>query len=156
MTKEHPLFLELCNGLLWHRTSAECLRKIRQDGFIKPGGDGVDRWGQYVCLQLNGVSLFDFTSEGEEKVLREFVKWRQFLGDKSPVTVYLGMKPESLNDSLVRYPENKNRTTTGNIIPWVEVCHCGSIPTSAIVSYLLIGTYTQCCSAAKVLFYKVF
>ena len=138
MAREHPLFLELRNGLLWHRTSTESLRKIRQDGFIKPGGDGVDRWGQYVCLQLNAISLFDFTSEGEGKVLDQSMKWQQFLGDKSPVTVLLGMKPEPLNGCLVRYPDNKNRTTTDNIIPWVEVCHCGPIPTSAIISYLLV------------------
>jgi hypothetical protein len=134
----HPLFLELRNGLLWHRTSVESFRKIRQDGFIKPGGDGIDRWGKYVCLQLNATSLFDFTSENEEKILGESEKWQQFLGDKSPVTVFLGMKPEPLSDCLVRYPENMKRTTTGNIIPWVEVCHCGPIPTSAIVSYLLV------------------
>jgi hypothetical protein len=38
---------------------------------------------------------------------------------------------------LTPYPENKE-STTGNVIPYVEVCHCGAIPMSAVVSYLLL------------------
>jgi hypothetical protein len=49
----------------------------------------------------------------------------------------LGIERSKLPDKLIRYPESK-QGTTGNVIPWVEVCHCGPIPTSAIVSYLLV------------------
>ncbi len=134
----HPLFVELRNGLLWHRTSAEEYRRIRTDGFIKPNDGRINRWGKpYACQELRGVSLFDFTTESEDNVLWEAIKWQQFLGDADPVTVLLGMEANKLPGKLIRYPENK-QGTTGNVIPSVEVCHCGEIPVSAIVSHLLV------------------
>jgi hypothetical protein len=134
----HPLFMQLRNGLFWHRTSTEDYRRIRADGFIKPNNGRINRWGQrYACQELGGISLFDFTSESEDKVLWEAIKWQQFLGDADPVTVLLGMEPDKLPGKLIRYPDNKTGTT-GNVIPWVEVCHCGVIPVSAIVSNLLV------------------
>jgi hypothetical protein len=133
-----PLFKELRNGMLWHSTSAEHYRRIRTDGLIKPNDGRIDRWGKpYACQQLDAVSLFDFTTEPEDKVLGESFKWQQFLGDFDPVTVVLGIERSKLSGKLIPYPESK-QGTTGNVIPWVEVCHCGPIPTSAIVSYLLV------------------
>ena len=61
----------------------------------------------------------------------------QFLGDVDPVTVLIGMEANKLLGKLIRYPENK-RGTTWNVIPSVEVCHCGEIPVLAIVSHLLV------------------
>jgi len=135
---EHPLFRELRNGLLWHRTSPNDYRQIQIDGTIKPNDGRINRWGQeYACQQLGSVSLFDFTTELEEKVIWEAFKWQQFLGDFDPVTILLGIEPSKLTGRLIPYPQNKEGTT-GNIIPWVEVCHCGPISTSAITSYLLV------------------
>ena len=134
----HPLWVELRNGLLWHRTGTKEYRQIRADGFIKPNDGRVNRWGgPYACQQLGGLSLFDFTTQSESKVLGEVVKWRQFLGDVGPVTVLLGLDMSRLVGRLVPYPNNKEGTT-GNVIPWVEVCHCGPIPVSAVVSYILV------------------
>jgi hypothetical protein len=135
----HPLFKQLRNGLLWHRTSGNDYRRINADGIIKPNDGRIDRWGgrPYACQQLGAVSLFDFTTQAEDKVLWEAVKWQQFLGDFDPVTVLLGIERSKLSGKLIPYPENK-QGTTGNVIPWVEVCHCGPIPTSAIVSCLLV------------------
>jgi hypothetical protein len=41
---------------------------------------------------------------------------------------------------LVAYPENRDITPSecSGPIPWVEVCHFGSIPVSAIASHLLV------------------
>jgi hypothetical protein len=39
----HPLFKELRNGLLWHRTSIEEYRRIEVDGTIKPNDRRIDR-----------------------------------------------------------------------------------------------------------------
>lgn len=142
---EHPVFKELRNGLLWHRTSVEDYRLIQEDGVIKPNDGRVDRWEKpYACQQLGAVSLFDFTTQPEEKVLWEAIKWQQFLGDFSPVTVFLGLQRTKLTGRLIPYPDNKEGTT-GNVIPWVEVCHCGPIPTSTVISYLLVCPvdYTQ-------------
>jgi len=134
----HPLWLELRNGMLWHRTGVREYWQICADRFIKPNDGRVNRWGgQYACQQLGGLSLFDFTTQPESKVLGEVIKWRQFLGDVGPVTVLLGLDRSRLVGRLIPYPNNKEGMT-GNVIPWVEVCHCGPIPISAVVSYLLV------------------
>jgi hypothetical protein len=138
MHAEHPLFNELRNGLLWHRTSPGDYRQIQVDGLIKPNDGRINRWGQrYACQQLGAVSLFDFTTESEEKILFEACKWHSFLGEFNPVTVLLGIGRSKLAGKLIPYPQNKEGTT-GNVIPWVEVCHCGSISISAVTSYLLV------------------
>jgi hypothetical protein len=145
----HPLFRELRNGLLWHRTSTKDYRKMRADGAIKPNDGRVNRWGRpYACQQLGGISLFDFTTQSEERVLGEAIKWRQFLGDSGPLTMLLGLEKSRLSGRLVSYPANKEGTT-GNVIPWVEVCHCGPIALSAVVSHLLVcsadyGRFSVC------------
>jgi len=132
---DHPLFRELRNGLLWHRTSADEYRHIRVDGAITPNDGRIDRWGKpYACQQLGGISLFDFSTESEERVLWEAIKWQQFLGDSDPVTILLGLDRDKLTGRLIPYPQNKEGTT-GNVIPWVEVCHCGPIPASMVISY---------------------
>src|SRR4051794_28342604 len=101
MDAEHPLFKELRNGLLWHRTSPDDYRQIRIDTAIKANDGRINRWGQeYACQQLGGISLFDFTTESEEKILWEAVKWYQFLGDFDPVTVLLGIEPNKLTGKL--------------------------------------------------------
>jgi hypothetical protein len=41
---------------------------------------------------------------------------------------------------VIPYPANLVGTT-GNVIPWVEVCHCGPIPISAVVCYLLVYSF---------------
>lgn len=134
----HPLFMELRNGLLWHRTSPEDFRRIQMDGAIKPNDGRINRWGQrYACQQLGATSLFDFTTAPEADVLFQAIKWQQFLGDFDPVTVLLGLGRNKLPGRLIPYPQNKEGTT-GNVIPWVEVCHCGPIPLSAVTSYLLV------------------
>jgi hypothetical protein len=138
INSDHPLWRELRNGLLWHRTSATDYRQIRAEGFIKPNDGRVNRWGgPYACQQLGGVSLFDFSSQPEDLIFGEVHKWRPFLGNAGPVTVFLGLEKGRLPGKLSPYPENKEGTT-GNVIPWVEVCHCGAIPISAATSYLLV------------------
>ncbi len=137
----HPLLPILRNGLLWHRTSTKEYRQIRADGFIKPNDGRVNRWGgQYACQQLGGISLFDFTTHPEPLILGEAIKWQQFLGDAGPVTVILGVDKNRLQSRVIPYPANKEGTT-GNVIPWVEVCHCGPISVSAVVCYLLVCSF---------------
>lgn len=144
ITAAHPLFKELRNGLLWHRTSPADYRRIRIDQAIKPNDGRINRWNQiYACQQLGGISMFDFTTAPEEDVLWQSFKWQQFLGDFDPVTILLGMDRAKLPGKLVPYPQNKEGTT-GNVIPWVEVCHCGQIPLSTVISYLLVCPVDYC------------
>jgi hypothetical protein len=135
----HPLFRELRNGLLWHRTSPTDYRQIQVDGVIMPNNGRVKRWSAppYACQQLGAISLFDFTTYPEEEVLEEAIRWQQFLGDFDPVTVLLGIEPSKVTGKLIPYPLNKERTT-GYVIRYVELCHCGPIPTTAVISYLLV------------------
>lgn len=132
----HPLFRELRNGLLWHCTCRENFIQIRTDGFIK-FNQGRAKWGPYACQELGGVSLFDFTTQPEDRVIESLHKWQQFLGCGKTVTIVIGLERKLLPGALTSYPDNC-KDTTGNVIPWVEVCHQGNIPVSAIATYLLV------------------
>ena len=145
----HPLFRELRNGLLWHCTSPEEYFQIRTCGFIKPNKSPDGKYGRLpsACQALDGVSLFDFTSESEARVLDTPHKWQQFLGCAEPLTVILGLKRDRLHGRLVTYPENRDITRSlrcSDPIPCVEVCHCGQIPISAITCYLIVFTCNHC------------
>lgn len=138
------LFLELRNAMLWHVTSPEALRAIRSDGFIRPLSPGDrNRWNgdrPYACQTLGAVCLFDFTSYSVQQVLSSVDRWGGFLVSCTPVTVAIGMNLNALPGRIVRYPENRDTTPkdSGGPIPWVEVCHVGLIPASAIAAYLLV------------------
>jgi hypothetical protein len=145
----HPLFRELRNGLFWHCTSPAEYLQIRACGFIKPNPSPNGKYGTRpsACQELGGVSLFDFTTESEARVLDTPDKWRQFLRCAKPLTVILGLKPDRLLGRLVTYPENRDITSSlncGGPIPWVEVCHCGQIPISAVTCYLLVCAVDFC------------
>jgi len=138
----HPLFAELRKKLLWHCTSAMNFRKICGDGFIRPIEGTSNRWSNrpYACQTLGAVCLFDFTTESSEKVLSAANRWQQFVGSEKPATVLLGLDERKLPGRIVRYPENRDTTPeeSSGPIPWVEVCHVGPIPVSAVVSHLLV------------------
>jgi hypothetical protein len=145
----HPLFRVLRNGLLWHCTSPDEHLQIRVCGFIKPNKSPDGKYGRRpsACQALDGVSLFDFTSESEARVLDTPHKWQQFLGCAKPLTVILGLKKDRLLANLVSYPENRDITSQlecDGPIPWVEVCHRGQIPISAITCYLLVCAADYC------------
>lgn len=139
----HPLFKQLRNGLLWHCTSSREFLQIQKDGCIKLNDGRVKKWGNkpYACQELGGVSLFDFSSQPEDKVLSSADRWQQFFAcgknENCPATVVIGLNPKQIANTLTPYPENK-QGTRGNVIPWVEVCHCGNVQNSAFVMYLLV------------------
>jgi hypothetical protein len=138
----HPLFRELRNGMLWHCTSPKEFLQIQTDGFIKPNDGQVGKYGtrRSACQELQAISLFDFTTQSAERVLGAADKWQQFLGCARPLTIVVGFARPGLPGRLVAYPENRGITPCecSGPIPWVEVCHCGSIPVSAIASHLLV------------------
>ncbi|MEO8427361.1 MAG: hypothetical protein ABI651_09645 [Verrucomicrobiota bacterium] len=72
-----------------------------------------------------------------EQILETANDWQQFVWDKNPVTIIMGLDRALLADRLVPYPENKVNTR-GNVIPYVEVCHRGTIPLCAAMRYLLV------------------
>ena len=124
--------------MLWHCTSALEFRQIKADGLIKPS-DGSHKWGRHACQQNGAVPLFDFTTPTLDIIFEDHMlqKWPQFLGCAKPLTMVLGLDKAQLPGELIPYPRNKEGNN-GNIIPWVEVCHRGAIPFSAIARYLLI------------------
>lgn len=145
----HPLYRALRNGLLWHCTSPQEYLQIRTCGFIKPNPSPVGKYGRLpsACQALDGVSLFDFESQPETRVLESRDKWQQFLGCAEPLTIILGLNLDRLPGRVVRYPELRDITRPLNCtdpIPWVEVCHCGQIPIFAIARYLLVCAVDYC------------
>ncbi len=138
---QHPLFRLLRKGL-WHCTSPSEYRQIYKDGFIKPNDGRLQKWGpeKYACQELGGISLFDFESHIEKDIWSQAAKWKQFLGCAKPVTIMIGLDKGKFTGKCVNYPEIEEGTT-GNFIPFVEVCHCGPIPTIAISSCVLVFPY---------------
>jgi hypothetical protein len=139
---DHPLVRELRNGLLWHCTGPKEFLQIQADRFIKPNDGPVGKYGprRSACQELKAISLFDFTTHSEARVLETADRWRQFLGCAEPLTVVVGLARPRLPGRLVAYPENRDSTLdeSSGPIPWVEVCHCGPIPVSAIACHLLV------------------
>jgi hypothetical protein len=149
LTASHPLFRELRKSFLWHCTSVSEFEQIRRDAFIKPNDGRVQKWGSRLpaCQQFDAISLFDFASQSEEKVLSAASRWHQFLACDTPLTIVLGVDRSRVTGKLVAYPENKDRQQSADAlgpIPWVEVCHCGPIPMAAVSKYVVIfsGDYS--------------
>jgi hypothetical protein len=139
VTSTPGLFAELRKGL-WHCTSPIEYRQILQAGAIKPNDTGSHKWGPdpYACQQLGAVSLFDFQTPTKAQVLQTADRWAPFVCmGAHHTTVVIGLDREKLQKKLVPYPANKVNTT-GAVIPFVETCHCGPIPTTAITQCLLV------------------
>jgi len=138
ITENSRLFCELRQGL-WHCTSAPEFRQILKDGSINPNDGRVKKWSQsYACQQLGGVSLFDFQAPTDQQVIETANRWGPFVYSSARrTTVVIGLSRTALQAKLVPYPKNKVNTT-GNVIPYVETCHCGPIPITAITKCLLI------------------
>jgi hypothetical protein len=138
----HLLFQTLRNGMLWHCTSPQEFFQMQDDGYMKPNREKTGKYGNQrsACQELDAVSLFDFTTRSEDQVLGTADRWQQFLGCAKPLTILIGLSPEKVPGKLIYYPENRDRTSqkSSGPIPWVEVCHCGPIPTSGFASYLLV------------------
>jgi hypothetical protein len=142
------------HGALWHRTSIDSLRAILASGGIKPN-DGSrsytyrDSQNSYGRL-FGAVSLFDFDSEGEERILNEECKWGQFLTDRGNLTVIIQLDRSLLSgDGRLKLPAEITGTSGPRIqtdlgegysvvIPWVEAAYHGVIPTSAFRRYLIV------------------
>lgn len=135
ITANLPIFSELRQGL-WHCTSPNSFRQILRYGSIKPAT--VSRWGTKpnACQELGAVSLFDFQTPQEDRVIETVDRWGPFVLEHC-TTVLVGLNRTVLEANLVPFPKNEVNTT-GNVIPYVETCHCGSIPTTAITKCLLV------------------
>ena len=139
ITTNSRLFSDLRQGL-WHCTSPSEYRQILRDGSIKPNDGRVKHWRghPYACQQLGAVSLFDFQTPTEQEVLETADLWGPFICNFAHrTTVVVGLSRRELEPKLLPYPENKVHTT-GNVIPYVETCHCGPIPITVITKCLLI------------------
>lgn len=137
LNEGHPLFRELRSEHFWHCTTATIYRQILADGFVKPNDGSIRKFKEGACEALGGVALFDFHTEPMERVLSEKLNWSGFLNCGGAATVAIGFLAVDLPGKLTRYPDNLN--STGKMaIPWVEVCHQGSIPLSAATRFLVI------------------
>ena len=139
ITATPPLFSELRKGL-WHCTSPNEFRHILRDRFINPNDGRGSKWGprKYACQELGGVSLMDLQTPTLDQVTQTADRWGPFVcSGNYRTTVVIGLDRVVLAASLVPYPVNK-ANTTGAVIPFVETCHRGPIPTTAISHCLLL------------------
>jgi hypothetical protein len=139
ITATQPLISELRKGL-WHCTSPGEFRLILSDRFIKPNDGRVNKWGprKYACQELGGVSLLDLQSPTLDQVIETAGRWGPFVcSGNYRTTVVIGLDRAALASNLVPYPVNK-ANTAGAVIAFVETCHRGAIPTTAITSCLLV------------------
>lgn len=152
------------NGLLWHRTSIESLDQILRHGAIEPNdgrfattyAQSSGSYGKYI----GAVCLFDFDTESLQEILDQAFNWSQFLKDRGPLTIMIGIDRGRLNrDDLIlagdakhpHYPECPTIPVVDGLfaadgtplrvpmyIPRVEAWHKGAIRISCCCEYLAI------------------
>jgi hypothetical protein len=88
----------------------------------------------------------------EKEVLHTADRWQQFVlttPDRAALVVAMRLNRKVLEPALVPYERISGKVKMGQRIPYVESCHRGSIPTTAIELLLTI------CSEAPHQFYSV-
>ena len=141
-------------GGAWHTTSPEAFVRILADGKINPGPipERLIAQGLPPCFssKIGAVSVFDFVEARWHK-MKDFQRyqWPQFFcGDRSApdpqsfVKICYAIEIDrtkapgwrTIEETLALWKEELNlRPPPGNVIPWHETCHHGSIPLSTCV-----------------------
>jgi hypothetical protein len=134
-------------GYLWHTTGLQGFQQIHAKNAIKVNcGDLAKAYPQSQwsnCFEEGGISLFDLITHSDRDLIGEdlllLAKWPGVMFRHNP-TVFLGMELASVASNLLFYPELKRRRGLGGIIPRIEVCHVGDIPSNLIKK---IGVWTE-------------
>jgi hypothetical protein len=129
---------------LWHATTPTGLESIFTTGEIRITGD---RYSNSLCRSLGGICLFDFGPAAED-VTNQFNNWFGWFGHQQGcrVPIWLEIDRDAVSANLLdagaaRAHSQANRSKM--FIPGVEACHRGALPTSAIVSVLMVDRYCQ-------------
>ena len=150
--------IETLHGRLWHTTSEERFEGIRSRNAIlsEPRIPDEERWGTAIgpdgwpyVRTLGGVSLFDFAGFEPETYSeryrmsswREFVPFRRFWG----ASVWIEIDREKAAERLVGADElvtrqNREKAWRHRIMPYIEACYLGDLPSRLFVRALVIGS----------------
>jgi hypothetical protein len=131
------------DGRLWHATSYAGLKGILADGEIRVVGC---RYTNSLARLVDGISLFDF---GPSATLcdSQFSNWIGWFGRQQEcrVPIWLEIDRHSVADNLIDagafYALWRECHLSSRVIPGVEACHRGPLPTSAVTAALLIDRY---------------
>lgn len=130
-------------GGLWHTTSLEGYRGIRQGGAIVPNAG--DRPFKYPRLAesygfLNRyVCLFDFSGITEEQLVLDHWRWASYFTQHHP-TVALQLDRNLLAERLIPNSAGFKTSVTTLCVPYVEAWYPVPIPASAILAYLVLSS----------------
>ena len=148
------------DGQLWHATDGNGLCGIITDGEIKVAFG--NRYVGSFCRNQGSVCLFDF-GPASENVNNQFNHWCGWFGhqQRARVAVWLEIERISVRKNLTDAREAREarealsrfmdmRRVEGNIdepgiqlIPGVEACHSGPIPSTSIVGVLLVDQHDR-------------
>jgi len=128
---------------LWHRASYASVTHILASGFIYPNTGQFEfttAKSAYSYGQSMGyISLFDFAAAGEEYAVYMFPTWQDFLYDREPANVLLGLDRAVLGSALV--PCLPDPDTNLLRINLVEAWSNAPIPIAAIKEAIVVLGY---------------
>ncbi len=139
ISKIYPLL----KGGIFHRTSIEGYRGIKNSGKISPNvGQFRYTYPQsefYFAFYRGYVSLFDFTSVRDRDCISIHHTWGGFFFDQKPITIVLRLSKEYLFDKLI---PNDSAPKLGNpeykgYLPYVEAWYPELIPFKAIEGLII-------------------
>lgn len=133
-------------GNLWHSTSPKGARAILAEGLIRFDLPGLGYESSF-CRVRNAVSLFDFSGTLED-IASQSHNWMGWCGHQTQIrdkaSVWLRLDRAVLGDAVKSQQETRAEfweqdSGKGQMIPYVEVCHRGPVPASAITGALVIA-----------------
>ena len=129
---------------LWHATTPAGMEGIFATSEIRITGD---RYSNSLCRSLGGICLFDFGPAAED-VANQFNNWIGWFGHQQDcrVPIWIEIDRGAVNANLLDAGEARAHARANlskRFIPGVEACHRGTLPTSAIVSVLMVDRYCQ-------------
>ena len=149
--------IETLRGGLWHTTSERRFEGIKSRKAILPEPPlrEDERWGTRIgpdgwpyVRTLGGVSLFDFAGFDPEAYdarcpmssWREFVPFRRSWG----ASVWIEIDREKAAEALLGADEllarqHRERAHRHRIMPYIEACYLGDVPSELFVRALVIG-----------------
>jgi hypothetical protein len=140
----------LLDTRLWHATTPTGLESIFTTREIRITGN---RYSNSLCRSLGGICLFDFGPAAED-VANQFKNWIGWFGHEQGcrVPIWLEIDRGAVNTNLLDAGgarAHARANLSKRFIPGVEACHRGALPTSALVSVLMVdryhhNTFAQC------------
>lgn len=138
-----PELWQRLNGRLWHATTRSGLSGILSSRAINPGAG--TRYACSFCRLHNAVCLFDFGGTATH-VESQFGNWSEWLGIPHETKQMLWLEIDrhgvgaNLWDAEQALLKKNASAPSTKLIPGVEGCHLGPIPSTLIISVIAIAS----------------